>query len=174
MEAVMGNKVLVAYASKYGGTAEIAEKIGEVLREEGLMVDVHAVADVKNLPGYDAVVLGSGVYMGQWRKKAGTFLKANENLLTQKPVWLYSSGPTGEGDIAELMQGWDFPNGLKPLADRVKPRGMAIFHGVLSEEKLNFVEKWVLKNVKAPVGDFRDWKMITDWAKEIAKALKAV
>ena len=36
----MRQKTLVTYASKYGATAEIAEKIGAVLRDAGLLVDV--------------------------------------------------------------------------------------------------------------------------------------
>jgi menaquinone-dependent protoporphyrinogen IX oxidase len=36
----MNTQVLVAYATKYGATAEIAEKIGQVLRQAGLRTDV--------------------------------------------------------------------------------------------------------------------------------------
>ncbi|MBN1222528.1 MAG: hypothetical protein JXB23_04730 [Candidatus Aminicenantes bacterium] len=36
----MDNQVLVTYATKHGATAEIAEKIGQVLRQAGLGVDV--------------------------------------------------------------------------------------------------------------------------------------
>ena len=63
----MENNVLVAYASKYGATKEIAEKIGEVLQDAGCSVDVHSVSDVKDLSGYQAVVLGSAAYIGGWR-----------------------------------------------------------------------------------------------------------
>ena len=118
------------------------------------------------------MVLGSAVYIGQWRKEAVKFLKANETVLAEKPVWLFSSGPTGEGDPVELVQGWRFPGKLKPIADRIGPRDIAIFHGAVDENKLNFIEKWMLKNVKAPAGDFRDWEAITSWATAIAAALK--
>jgi len=36
----MGDKVLVAYASRAGSTGEVAEAIGEVLRDRGATVDV--------------------------------------------------------------------------------------------------------------------------------------
>jgi menaquinone-dependent protoporphyrinogen oxidase len=168
----MDKKVLVAYATKYGATAEIAEKIGEVLRQEGLDADVLLVREIGDVSAYQAVVLGSAVYIGQWRKEAAKFLTANESVLAGKPVWLFSSGPTGEGDPAELVQGWRFPTKLQPVADRIKPRDIAIFHGATNAEKLNFIEKFMLKNVGAPAGDYRDWEAISAWARTIAEALK--
>ena len=168
----MDKQVLVAYATKYGATAEIAEKIGEVLRQAGLPTDVLPVDRVGDLSTYKAVVLGSGVYIGQWRKEAVKFLKANETILAEQLVWLFSSGPTGEGDPVELVQGWQFPGKLQPIADRVRPHDIAIFHGAVDVGKLNRIEKLMLKNVKAPIGDFRDWEAITSWATAIADVLK--
>jgi len=172
MEDEMNTQVLVAYATKYGATAEIAEKIGQVLRQAGLRTDVLPTDRVSDLHSYKAVVLGSAVYIGLWRKKAATFLKANEKALAERPVWLFSSGPTGEGNPVELTKGWHFPKALQPIADRIAPRDIVVFHGAVDVGKLNFIEKWMLKNVKAPVGDFRDWEAITSWATAIADVLK--
>lgn len=114
----MDKKILVAYATKYGSTAEIAQKIGEVLINSGLDADILPVDRVRDLDLYKAVVLGSAVYIGQWRKEAAKFLKSNEKKLINKVVWLFSSGPAGVGDPVELMNGWRFPAGLQPIADR--------------------------------------------------------
>ena len=168
----MEKRVLVAYATKHGATEEIAEKIGDVLRQEGFQADVLAADRAGNPGTYQAVVLGSAVYIGQWRKEAAKFLEANEAALTGKPVWIFSSGPTGEGDPVELMQGWRFPTKLQPIADRIGARDIAAFHGALDANKLNFIEKFMIKNVKAPLGDFRDWEAITAWATAIARELK--
>lgn len=167
----METGILVAYASKYGATAEIAEKIGEVLRQAGLSVDVRPADQVSDVSGYRAVVLGSAVYIGRWRKQAANFLKAHEQALAKRPVWLFSSGPTGEGDPVELLKGWRIPGGLQPVADRVQPRDIAVFHGAVFPEKLNFIQRWMIKNVKAPAGDFRDWDAVTAWAEGIAAEL---
>jgi menaquinone-dependent protoporphyrinogen oxidase len=172
MEDTMNQQVLVVYASKHGGTAEIAERISEVLRQTGVPTDVLPADRVRDLAGHEAVVLGSAVYIGRWRKEAARFLKANEQLLAKQMVWLFSSGPTGKGDPLELMDGWRFPEALQPVADRIEPRDIAVFHGVLDERKLNAIEKWMIKNVKAPLGDSRDWDAITAWATTIADALK--
>lgn len=168
----MDKKVLVAYATKYGSTAEIAEKIGQVLRQAGRQADVLPADKVGDLGAYGAVVLGSAVYIGQWRKEAARFLKANEAALAQRPVWLFSSGPTDEGDPLELVQGWRFPGKLQPISDRIQPRDVAIFHGAADADKMSGFDKWILKNVKAKLGDFRDWEAIAAWAEAIAAALE--
>ena len=69
------------------------------------------------------------------------------------------------------MKGWRFPAALQPLVDRIQPRDIAVFHGLLDVKKLNPIEKWMVKNVKSSAGDFRDWEAITSWATEIADAL---
>lgn len=168
----MDIQVLVAYATKYGGTAEIAEKIGQVLREAGFRADVLPVDRVSDLSPYKAVVLGSAVYMGQWQKGAVKFLEANEKKLAERLVWLFSSGPTGEEDAVQLVKGWRFPEAQQPIADRIRPRDIALFHGVLDTKKLNLAEKLLVRGIKAPVGDFRDWEAINSWAAAIADALK--
>jgi menaquinone-dependent protoporphyrinogen oxidase len=168
----MDNRILIAYATKYGATAEIAEKIGQVLRQAGLRADVLPADRVRDLTPYKAVVLGSAVYVGQWRKEAATFLEDNEKELAERPVWLFSSGPTGEGDPVHLMKGFRFPEAQQPIADRIRPRDIAFFHGVLDMKELSLADKLIVKGIKAPVGDFRDWDAITSWAAAIADVMK--
>ena len=168
----MSKKVLVAYGSKYGGTAEIAEEIGKVLKQEEFEVDVFSADHIKNPARYDAFVIGSGVYAGFWRKEAVKFVINNETLMAEKPVWIFSSGPTGEGDVKDLMSGWEYPGKIRPAVEKIKPREITVFHGVADPEKMSFFDKLILKMVKAPSGDFRNWNTITDWAKSIATELK--
>lgn len=167
----MDKRLLVAYASKHGATAEIAERIGEKLRRAGLSVDVLSADRAGDPAAYAAVVLGSASYIGGWRKAAAKFLRDNERTLAARPVWLFSSGPTGAGDPAALMQGWRFPKALQPVADRIQPKEIAIFHGALDAKKLSWFERWIAKNVKAPLGDFRDWEAIESWAAKIYEAM---
>jgi menaquinone-dependent protoporphyrinogen oxidase len=169
---MVDKKVLVAYASKYGSTAGIAERVGQALREAGLEAEVQHAEKVDDLAPYGAVVLGSAVYAGQWLKEAATFLTENEAALAERPVWLFSSGPTGEGDPVELMKGWRFPENLQPVADRIGVRDLAFFGGVLDPQKLSFPEKMIVRALKAPTGDFRDWDSIEAWAGSVAETLK--
>lgn len=161
-------KVLVIYASKYGATVGIAKRIGEVLNKSGLQVDVLSANDVKDPTVYDAVVFGSAIYFGLWRKEATKFLKANEKTLSKMPLWIFSSGPTGQGDPVKLVQGHLFPQSLNRLIERIKPRDITVFHGKADEGKMNNFEKFVLKKVGAESGDFRDWNLIDSWSQSIA------
>jgi menaquinone-dependent protoporphyrinogen oxidase len=169
----MSVKVLVAYATKYGATAEIAEKIGSVMVSEGVATDVLPVNQVKDLEGYGAVVLGSAVYIFRWRKEASRFLKANAKQLAELPFWIFSSGPTGKGDPVELANDWRFPKALQPLLDDIKPREVVMFHGAIDPGKMKGLEKWMIQKVGASVEDSRDWEAIASWARAITSALAA-
>ena len=168
----MGHKVLVTYGSKYGATAEIAERVGQVLRENGLDVEVKPAGQVSDLTYYSAVILGSSVYFGLWRKEAAALLTDLAQQLAERPTWLFSSGPTGEGDPVDQMKGWRFPEGLQATADRIKPGDIAFFCGKIDLSKLGLFERWMVKALKAPVGDFRNWEAIESWAAGIARALQ--
>ncbi len=164
-------KVLITYASKHGATAEIAERIGTIVRESEMEVDVVPVDRVSGLSGYAAVVLGVAIYVGRWRKDAVKFLKKNEEELSGLPFWIFSSGPSGEGNPVELVQGREVPPSLRAILDRIKPRSVTVFHGNLTPEKFSGFERWVIKRVKAPTGDFRDWNMIESWAASITAGM---
>jgi len=165
-------KVLVAYASKYGATAEIAEKIGDVLHQAGLQTDILPASNVGDPSQYKAVILGSAVYIGKWRKEAVKFLKTHEKILTERLMWIFSSGPAGEGDPVELLDGWRFPEAQQSIIERISPREIKVFHGSVNTEQLNFIEKSMVNTIKSPIGDFRDWVEITSWAESIGEMLK--
>ena len=129
----MGDRVLVSVASKYGGTAEIAQRIADTLRGASLEVDILSPDQVKDLEQYSAVVLGSGVYIGRWRKVAVQFVNTYVETLAGMDVWIFSSGPTGEGDPVELLKGWTLPDAVKEAVSRIAPENIAVFHGVLDQ-----------------------------------------
>jgi menaquinone-dependent protoporphyrinogen oxidase len=160
-------KLLVAYASKYGSTAEVAEVIGKELGRQNYEVKVKPVDEVEDPTSYDGFVIGSALYAGGWLKPAAEFLRANQELLATRPVWLFSSGPTGEGDPNEIMGGWIFPEDLAEVREAIKPRDVILFHGHIDLDRLSSGEKMIIKSVKATVGDYRDWLVIRTWARMI-------
>ena len=168
----MDKKIIVAYATKYGATAGIADKIGEVLNSAGYTAEVLSVEKVTDLDSCQAIILGSSVYIGQWRKKAVKFLKRNSAVLSEKPIWLFSCGLTGKDDPEELKQNKNFPKKLQYLADQINPKDITAFLGMIILDRLNPLEKMMFKNAGGSIGDFRDWTLITSWAEGIAKTLK--
>jgi len=172
--------VLVAYESRHGATAGIAERIAETLRSGGLEAEARRVTEVKGVAGYDAFVIGSSAYMFHWEKAATGFVRHNRAVLTAKPTWLFSSGPLGTEPLDE--QGRDqkvtaIPKELPELAAAVTARGTRVFFGAYEpgRKPVGLAERLVQAMPAArgalPAGDFRDWPEIEAWAGEIAAEL---
>jgi menaquinone-dependent protoporphyrinogen oxidase len=182
-------KVLVVYGSRHGGTRGIAEKIGEVLRTEGLDAEVAAADQVADASAADAFVVGSGVYMGSWLKEPLEFIKRNEATLASRPLWLFSSGPLlgssakSSGDPVEDALGpADGPGsgGRKKVAElsaATNPIDHQVFFGAFDPKdppramSERFVRMMPAFKGVLPPGDFRDWDAIAAWAREIAATL---
>ena len=166
----MEGQILVTFASKYGSTAEIAEKINQALIEEGLPSEIKPIEQVSDLTPFSAVVFGSAVYFGKWLNSAAKFLKTKEAQLAKKGVWLFSSGPPG--DEMKSLRGWRFPSNLQSTSDRINPRDVVVFPGSVDMNKLDPIHKFAMNALKAKSGDYRDWDAISTWAKSIATTLK--
>lgn len=174
-------KVLVAYASKHGSTKGIAESIGEGLRTHGIDADVLDVLQVKSPDGYDAFVIGSALYIGHWMKEARQFVSRNGAVLSSRPVWLFSSGPTGREKTN--AKGQDLldprvsgPVDLDKIEKGLQVRGHRIFFGAFDPKDLGFFSRQFFKSAAVreatPTGDFRDWKEIAAWTATIADCLR--
>jgi menaquinone-dependent protoporphyrinogen oxidase len=162
-------RILVAYGTKHGATAEIAAAIGDALRAAGLEVDVSAAGKVRSLGPYRAVVLGSAVYSGRWRRDAMRLLRRAE--LADREVWLFSSGPVGEdrGDPAKAAR-WTRPPKVTELGERIGAHAHVVFGGKVDEGG-GFMRKKMARDMPAELRDRRDWRQIEDWARSIAAAL---
>lgn len=158
--------VLVAYASKRGSTAEIAETVAATLRREGLGVCLEPAGSVKSLEDYDAVVLGSAVYMRRWRGDARHFLKKHRKALRQLPFWAFSSGPVG--DPADDKGDWMEPPKLAEKVEELGARGHVVFGGCLPAEPRGMMEKAMVEGVPKEYRDRRDWREIRAWAHQVA------
>ncbi len=169
----MTERILVAYASKYGATKEIAERVAGVLKAEGCSVDLLDAGDVTDISAYQYVVLGSAMYIGQWHKPAMKFLKRHVDALAAKEVWTFCSGPTEEGDPAALLDDWKPSDKLQELLDRIKPHTMTIFAGVMQAESMSGFDRFIVNKIGVEQGDYRDWDAIETWAREVAAAIKA-
>ncbi|TMD67341.1 MAG: protoporphyrinogen oxidase [Chloroflexi bacterium] len=159
--------VLVAYASKHGSTQGITERIAEQLRQMGKQAEARPVEDVTDPGSYEAFVIGSAVYYGSWLKEATEWVHRHQAILSSHPVWLFSVGPLG----AEVKDAEPQPKEMAEFEQVLRPRDQRIFFGALDHKSLSFAERMVVKAVRAPEGDFRDWQAIEAWAANIAQDL---
>jgi menaquinone-dependent protoporphyrinogen oxidase len=166
-ETIMSSSVLVAYATRYGSTQEVAESVAETLRERGLAVDIQPMREVRTLDQYHAVVLGAPLYMMHWHKDALHFLARHREALTQRPVAIFALGPfqAEEKDFQEVRGQLDKELAKFPW---LTPGAIAIFGGKFDPTKLTFPHNLLpaLKNM--PASDVRDWTAIRAWANDLA------
>ena len=160
--------VLVAYASKHGSTQGIAEHISEKLRQLGKETDVRSIDTANDIRSYEAFVIGSAIYYGSWMKEATEWVKRNQSILANRPVWLFSSGPLG----TEVKDAEQQPKEMADFQKTIKPRDDRVFFGAIDHNKLSFTERMVLKAVRAHEGDYRDWEAIDAWSEGIARDLE--
>jgi menaquinone-dependent protoporphyrinogen oxidase len=161
--------MLIAVSSKHGSTREIAGAIAETVREVGIEVEVVDAEQVESVGPYDAVIVGSAVYLGRWMGPARALVNRSADALRTRPVWLFSSGPLGR----DIVDPADAAEGLK-LLELVGAREHRVFAGKADKDEFGFIERRMVSLVKSPYGDHRDWPAIRAWAASIAGELTAV
>lgn len=172
----MFTPILVAYATQYGSTREVAEEIAAILREEGFDVDIEVMNAVVSLTGYRAVVLGAPFYMGRWHSDARDFLKRHRDALIDQPVGIFALGPVGTGEnevqngreqlIEEMRHSrWLHPIAAEMFGGKYDPDQLGLFHKMLTSLPAS-----PLHNM--PANDLRDWEAIRAWARDVARMLK--
>lgn len=168
----MADRVLVAHAGKYGSTAEIAEAVAASLADGGLDVDCRPAKEVRTLDSYGAVVLGSAVYVGRWRRPAMRLLRRLQRDPGGRDVWLFSSGPVGEADVDDpAAQRWLRPAAVERLATEIGVHDHAVFGGRVAEDGGPMRRK-MAQDTPEDLRDLRDWDEVTAWAHGVAAALR--
>jgi menaquinone-dependent protoporphyrinogen oxidase len=160
-------KILVAYGTKKGSTAEVASKVAETLREQGHETDLRPASEVKDLGSYAALVLGGSIYMGRLHSDIQALLKRHRGELARLPVAVFGMGPqtTKPEDVANVRKQLDTNLNRTP---EVRPVAVAVFGGVIDPAKLRFPFN------RMPAVDARDWDEIREWAESLPGKLGQV
>jgi len=159
--------VLVTYGSKRGGTAEIAQWIGDSLREVHVTAEVKSAREVHSLSGYGAVILGGALYAGRWHRHARGFARRFTRQLRERPVWVFGSGPLDHSADQRPEEVYG-AGAVRKAADRLGARGHAIFGGRLERDARGFPASAMAKKL---AGDYRDRARIHAWVKDVAAQL---
>lgn len=153
--------VLIAYTSKSGTTAEVADFMGNALREAGATVDVRPAKTVRDVNGYDMAFVGSGIRVGRWLGASVKFVEAQQAALAALPTAFFTVCLTLHEDTPENRA--EVEAYLDPVRAILTPQAEGFFAGVSEPERLGFVERMALRAIKPPIGDFRDWDAIRAW-----------
>lgn len=158
----MTKRVLVTYATRAGSTVGVADAIGAELRRCGLDVDIQPVTAKPTVGAYDAVILGSAIRMASWLPEMVEFIKANQSVLSTCPVALFTVHILNTGaDETSRAARLAYLNAVRPL---LNPVDEVFFAGKIDIATLSFVDRLMVKMVKSPIGDFRDWDGIRNWS----------
>ena len=168
----MSDKILVAYTTAAGSTTGVAEAIGKALGSDGTAIDVHAAKEVKDLSGYSAVVVGSGIRAGNVYKDTLAFLEQHQATLSQMPVAYFVVCMTMSNDTEEnRTQVAAYVDQMREKAPQVEPVGVGLFAGKMDYKVLSLPLRLIMKAMKSEEGDYRNWETISEWAEGIRPAL---
>ncbi len=168
-------KILVAYASATGSTGGTAEIIGRLLAGKGAYVEVHPVQAVKNLEGFDAVVIGSAIHGGKWMPEATAFLQANQEQLGKIPTAFFLVCLTLVNDTEETKK--TAAQFLQAERALVNPVVEGRFAGAVLLNRLPFFMRLPFRIGLVSMGkgwnggDYRNYDAIRAWANSLASLL---
>lgn len=172
----MSSTILVAYATRAGSTAGVAEAIGKTLAEGGGAVEVRPMSEVHDLTPYGAVVAGSAIQDGKWLPEAMQFMRTHQAALARKPFAAFMVCITlamAGGKYRDSVSGW-----LDPVRTLVRPVSEGLFAGALDTRTLPRDADGLKMRLAAavgifPKGDHRDWEAIRAWAADLRPRLGA-
>lgn len=183
------NKIIILYGSSYGSTAEVAIRIGEILKEDGVGSHVYNLKDIMNdknfnLEDYRGIILGSGIYAGQWNKGAKKFMKTYSEKIKERNLSFGMFVLCGEASkpskIPELKKRF-----IEEKLNKynVKSQLCEVFGGVVDLSEDTNLGRFTLKllkmiNKKDPNvklgqrNDFRDWDQIRVFTEDFSNILR--
>ena len=164
-----GPRVLIAYATKYGTTKEIAKEIQDVLTEKGIESDLISVMETVEIDAYDAVILGSPVYMGKMLVEARDFCQHYRPYLKNTWLAIFVNGisccPPKSAGTSPMIAAID------EMSEYVIPAMKTAFAGAFSTTELTDADAQITSMVRPPIGDFRDHEAIRVWALDVVSAI---
>ncbi len=190
----MSKQILIAYATRYGATADTAIRIKDTIEGENCRVELLDLRKTKskNWPSpdnYDGIIISSGIKMGKWTKQTRSYLERHLDHLRDNPdkfSIFVSCGTAAEKENIDKAQ----KEYLSDVFDKYNLPAIhsKAFSGIFDfskNSKFGFLEKSLMKsgakNDMDPdlgwdfdgVNDFRDFTRIEQFAIEFVKRISA-
>ncbi|HZP29246.1 MAG TPA: flavodoxin domain-containing protein [Acidimicrobiia bacterium] len=173
-------RALVAYASAHRSTAEMAERLADRIRKEGIEVTAAPVTSIHDVTAFDAVVLGGDVHERAWPPEADAFVRRFRDELGRRPLWLFSVGLVGDRSSAlgrratRWVRGLHYyePADVLELRDAIPIRGHHAFVGVVEHDDVPRGRRVLFRAMGGQFGDHRDWIDVDEWGHAIARQLE--
>ncbi|MCP2328754.1 menaquinone-dependent protoporphyrinogen oxidase [Hamadaea flava] len=160
--------VLIAYGSKRGGTAGLADMIGAELVARGIQVEVRPAAEIQSADGYRSVIVAGALYNSRWHRDARRFTRRHRVALRQVPVWLVASGPldnsANAGALPPVSQ-------VARIAADLGALGAVTFGGRLTPDAKGLIASAM---AKTKAGDWRDPSQVRAFATAVAEQQASV
>ena len=167
----MSVSVLVTYASRYGSTREVAERITEIIKTDSLEAEILPCNQVNSLDAYTFIIIGTPFYIGKMLKDAKDFIIRFQKDLASKKVSFFALGPLSdvEKELADTQE--QMEEELKQFP-WLTPLSMEMFGGKYDPQTLRFADKILTllpasPLYKRPASDVRNWEKINRWVKNL-------
>ncbi|HUJ25904.1 MAG TPA: flavodoxin domain-containing protein [Myxococcales bacterium] len=172
--------IAVIYASSYGHTAVIADRIAGELAARGLRAEVH---DVRALPKdmfisrFDAVILGGRVHGQKFPRSLRRFVRDHRSTLNRIPSAFYTVSLSMAGKDEAAKQDILRITARFPAELGWKPSSSAAFAGALPYTKYGWLTRTIMKRISAAAGGdtdtsrdyvYTDWDEVRRFADEMA------
>ncbi len=196
----MSKRILVAYATHAGSTADVGRAVGEEIAKCDMHVDVLPLDQVRAIDAYDGIVLGGPMIMG-WHRGALGFLKKHRNAFRKIPLAVFVTAmsltqtdetsvdgvplcvdenlpkpPVTEGKLNLRERYARVSHYAQPIlrATRpIQPVSIAFFGGRLDYGRLKWwAVLFAMVIIQARAGDRRNWRAIRAWGADMAAAFQ--
>jgi menaquinone-dependent protoporphyrinogen oxidase len=161
----MDKKILVAYATRYNSTKEIADYITNFLIKEGFNVDSKNILDITDIKEYNFIIAGSAIQMGKWLPEAREFIQKHKNYLNKVPLFVFSCGITLNNPDENITRKALFAT--DEILQYVNPKEIGLFAGKLDTDSLCKSDRDMIILAKPDCGDYRDFENIKEWTQKI-------
>ena len=159
------DNILIAYASRLGSTAEVAQAIADEIG-----ADARWIGSIDSLTGYDAVIIGSAIRYDKWLPEATDFVNTHHEALKTMPVAMFLTCLTLSHQSPKArQQAARYAENIAATLPQVHPADIGRFAGVLDYGKIPYPSRLLARLIfavlRVPEGDYRDWQAIRAWAR---------